>query len=247
MRTRTAAKVKNKKMTNRYLINLIKRLNNSNINELIHLRPLSKNVDFAKVWTEKPKPTDEICYPDCVYNFYFIKNEEGVYVATVLDMNRDLHWLVIKKYRGNGYLTNALRETILPHLFQNRGEQRVTINEYHTGLRNYISSEKVALNVGFIKSDNKVAKNEYLLTKENFKTASYIDGANTEISEERLNILKKRINHLSRSLWVIQTEIEMKLGDCDYTEDLFDLVNEIRTHTDKLEDAWWDSKKQLLY
>ena len=230
-------------MTDKQLTRLIKRLNCSNLNELIHLRPLSKHVDFAKVWTEKPKTTDNISYPDCAYNFYFIKNDEGLYVATVLDMNHDLHWLVLKEHRGNGYLTNALKETILLHLFQDRDEQRITIDEYHTGSSNYISSEKVALNLGFIKTVDTEHKNEYLLTNVNYKSVPYIDGSKTEISEERLNILKKRINYLSRSLWVIQTEVEMKLGDYDYSEELLELVKEIKKHTYKLEDAWWESKK----
>ncbi|MDD2799362.1 MAG: hypothetical protein PHV20_12290 [Bacteroidales bacterium] len=233
-------------MTDRYLIRLIKKLNSSNSNELIHLRPLSKHVDFAKVWIEKPKTTDNISYPDCAYKFYFIKNKEGLYVATVLDMNTDLHWLVLKEYRGNGYLTNALRETILPHLFQDRNEQIITINEYHSGSRNYISSEKVAINLGFVKSEGKESKRKYLLSNENYKSIPYNYGVNTEITEERLNVLIKRINHLSRSLWVIQTEVQMKLGDSDYSEELFELVKEIRKHTYRLEDAWWDNKRKMI-
>ena len=229
-------------MTDRHLIKLIKRLNSSNSNELIHLRPLSKHVDFAKVWTEKPRTTDNISYPDCAYNIYFIKNEKGLYIATVLDMNHDLHWLVLKEHRGNGYLTNALRKTILPHLFQDRDEQRVTINEYHIGSSNYNSSEKVAINLGFVKTEEKEDKNEYLLSKENYKSIPYNDGVNTEITEDRLNVLKKQINYLSRSLWVIQTEVEMKLGDSDYSEELLELVKEIKKHTYKLEDAWWQNK-----
>jgi hypothetical protein len=57
-------------------------------------------------------------------------------------MNHDFHWLVLKDHQGNGHLTNALKETILPYLFQDRDEQRVTIDKYHTGSSYYISSEK---------------------------------------------------------------------------------------------------------
>ena len=42
---------------------------------------------------------------------------------------------------------------------------------------------------------------------------------------------------------VIQTEIEMKLGDTDYAEELKELVDKIKKQTWRLEDAWWESKK----
>jgi hypothetical protein len=48
----------------------------------LYLRSLSKYINFAKVWTEKPKKTDNISYSDCAYNFYFIKNDEGLYIVT---------------------------------------------------------------------------------------------------------------------------------------------------------------------
>jgi len=44
------------------------------------------------------------------------------------------------------------------------------------------------------------------------------------------------------SLWVIQTELEMKLGETDYAEDLKELVDEIKRHTHLLEEAWWNDK-----
>lgn len=76
-------------MTNKYLKSLIDTLNKNKTDGLIHLRPLTATVDFAKVWTEKPKPTDNISFPDGPYKFYFIKNLDGLFVATVLDMERD--------------------------------------------------------------------------------------------------------------------------------------------------------------
>ena len=231
-------------MTNRRLISLIERLNKGKTNGLIHLRPLTELVDFAKVWTEKPKPTDNISFPDCAYKFYFIKNQEGEYVATVLDMTRDLHWLVLNRHRGKGHLTNALTKTILPHLFQDREEQRVTIDEIQIGHKNFKASENVALKVGFVETIDKEYYKEFTLTNENYKSCDYIGGRNTEVSEERINELKKKINYLSRSLWVIQTEVEMTLGDFDYAEELYELVREIKKHTLRLEDAWWDSKEQ---
>ena len=43
--------------------------------------------------------------------FYLIKNDENTFVAIVFDMIRDLHWFVHPNYRGNGYLTKAMKHT----------------------------------------------------------------------------------------------------------------------------------------
>lgn len=226
-------------MTNKYLKSLIDTLNKNKTDGLIHLRPLTATVDFAKVWTEKPKPTDNISFPDGPYKFYFIKNLDGLFVATVLDMERDLHWFVDSKHRQQGHLTKAMKEIILFHLFQDREEQRVTIDKNQIGEKDFISSQNVALSLGFVQADN----NDYVLTRDKYQTDNFIYGQNTQITEDRLDELKKKINYLGRSLWVIQTEIEMKLGDTDYTEELKELVDEIKKQTWRLEDAWWESKK----
>ena len=229
-------------MTNKFLKSLIDKLNANNTHELIQLRPLTDSVDFAKVWVDKPKPTDKIFRPDGPYSFYFIKNENGIYVAAVLDMSHDLHWFVLPKFRGNGYLTKAMKEVILFHLFQDRAEQRITIDEFQIGTKNFMASENVALNLGFVKNGED-SDSEYILTIDKYQTENYIDGQNSGISKERMEELKKQINYLARSLWVIQTEIEMKLGDLDYSDDLKELVDEIKNHTWKFEDAWWKSMR----
>jgi hypothetical protein len=231
-------------MTNKFLKSLIDRLNRNQSQALFNLRPLTDNVVFAKVWNAKPKPTDKISHPNGPYLFYFIKNEIGFYVAVVLDMRHDLHWFVLPKYRQNGYLTKAMKEVILFHIFQDRDEQRITIDEFQIGSKNFKASESVAKKLGFVKSDEE-SDSDYILTIDKYRTENYIDGQNTEISKERIEELKKQVNYLARSLWFIQTEIEMKLGDLDYAEEIKELVDEIKSHTFKLEDVWWESKKAL--
>jgi len=228
-------------MTNNYLKSLIVKLNNNRTNGLIFLRPLTATVDFGKVWSDQLKPTDEIASPDGPYNFYFIKNNEGTYVAIVLDMCRDLHWFVLSGYRRQGHLTKALKETILYHLFQDRDEQRITVDIHAIGRKNFSASEKVALSLGFNKTlddDN----SEYILSKDKYQTASFTLGQNTEISEERMEEIKKQINYISRSLWLVQTEIEMKLGASSYTRELIELKDKIRKHTWRFEDTWFESR-----
>lgn len=225
-------------MTNESLQSLLEGLNENNqISSLIYRRPLSSNVDFAKIWDDIPKLTDSVTSSDGPDNFYLIKNAENVFVAIVYDMVRDLHWFVLPEYRGMGHLTNSLKQTIIPHLFLMREEQRITINEAEMDKDHFTASEKVALRLGFIKSDDN--DDEYYLSNNCANSEDFNFGNDSEISYDRMNELKKHINYLSRSLWTIQTEIEMKLGQTDYSDELKDLVHELRNHTWKLEDFWW--------
>lgn len=225
-------------MTNEILKSLIKKLNKNKADELIHLRPLSSTVDFAKVWLSKPKPTDDIGYPDLPDKMYFIKNLEGLYVGAVLDMGRDLHWFVDSKHRRKGHLTVSMKETILSHLFQDRDEQRITIDKFQIGGRDLKSSTKVALALGFENTINE----EYYLMKEKYQSSNPIYGINTVMSEERLNVLKKQFNYLSRSLLFIKSEIEMKFGQFEYTDELNYLAREIKDQIYRFEDYWWEQK-----
>jgi len=226
-------------MTNQYLNSLISKLNKRQLNELIQLRPLSDTVDFAKIWRRKPRPVHTRALGDGPLNYYFIKDQKGYYVGIVHDMQTDLHWFVLSKYRGKGFLTNSLKEVILPHLFQDREEQLITIDEYHTGKKHFLASEKVALSLGFVKCDD----TKYRLAGDQYKYRNPIKGHNTELTKKRIDDLDKQINYLSRALWVIQTEIEMKMGVSDYSRALKQLVDDIKKKAWQLEDVWWETQQ----
>ncbi|WP_291285291.1 GNAT family protein [Flavobacterium sp.] len=223
-------------MEEKYLKSLIQKLNRNNNNELIHLRPLSSSVEFAKVWVNKPKLQKNISDINGPYNFYFIKNEDDIYVSNVLDMGSDLHWFVDKKFRRNGYLTKALREIILSHLFQDRNEQRITIDKSQIGEENSIASENVAVSLGFKKLNEK----EFLLSGDNYCNDFYIDGINSFIPEEKIDELKNRIKYLAQSLKMIQSEVEMKLGLADYVEELEETVKTLNRHAIELKEIWFE-------
>ncbi|MFY1047484.1 GNAT family N-acetyltransferase [Chryseobacterium sp. GP-SGM7] len=223
-------------MTNKALQSLLERLNqNDTSSSLIYLRPLNANVYFAKIWIDKPQLTDSVTNSDGPSNFYLVKNNENIFVAIVFDMQKDLHWFVLPDYRGMGYLTMALRDRIIPHLFLSRDKQRITIKENEIGAENFKASEKVAVNLGFTAFED----GEYFLSSHQITFNDYNEGAETHLSQERISELKKQINYLARSLWAIQTEIEMNYGNTDYTDELKELVNQIRNQTWKLEDFFW--------
>lgn len=226
-------------MTNKALQSLLERLNqNETSSSLIYLRPLNANVYFAKIWIDKPQLTDSIKNSDGPSNFYLVKNNENLFVAIVFDMQRDLHWFVLSDYRGMGYLTTAMRDSIIPHLFLSRDEQRITIRENEIGKENFIASKKVAKSLGFTAFED----GEYFLSSSPNTIRHYNEGVDTQFTLQRISELKKQINYLGRSLWAIQTEVEMNLGNTDYSDELKDLVDQIRSHTSKLESFYWRKK-----
>ena len=229
-------------MKNNTLKSLIDKLNKKPMRENIFLRPIGSNVKYAKVWLGKVRPSDSIVTPG-PYEFYFIANEHGFYIGLVLDMYSDLHWFVSPVFRKKGYLTKALTEAILPHLFQkdNRGIQRITIDKGFLGLKSFLASEKVALKIGFKKNEGN--EGEYLLSSEAFSNHDVINGENTNLSEERIKVLTKRVSYIARSLLLIQNEVEMAMGDLDYGDELKDLVWEIKRHCVLLENKWYDMNR----
>ena len=176
-------------MTNESLQSLLSRLNNNDkTSGLIYLRPLNTNVDFAKIWIDEPKPTDSVTNSDGPDNFYLVKNNENIFVAIVFDMKRDLHWFVLPDYRGMGYLTEAMKHSIIPHLFFSREEQRITIKENEIGKDNCKASEKVALILGFTAYKD----GEYLLSNKQYTIEDHNLGENTQLSYDRIDELKKQ-------------------------------------------------------
>lgn len=228
-------------MTDKTLKRLIDRLNQNKTDGKIFIRPLTSVVSFAKIWDDKPKPTDNICSQDGPYSCYFIKDEKGMYVAIVLDMSSNLHWFVLPKYRGKGHLTKALKETILPHLFQSEREvQRITIDENAIGEENFVASRKIAESLKFTLMKTENGESEYNLNYEDFQNDFLIEGQDSKFTEEQMVEMKKKINFLARSLWVIRTEIEMKLGESNFTEDLKETIKEIKSYVYKIDDLCFD-------
>jgi len=222
-------------MTDQQLESLIDSLNNNTAGELIFLTPLSSLVEYGKVWTMKPCLRLDSYHPQKIY---CIKNGAGVYVAVVLDADNNLYWLVSKQYRRQGHLPTALQEIILPHIFQYRKEQKITINEQVLDEGCFIAASKIAVKAGFVKTagDTEVATYHVQHTGQpidkNFK-----EPGNTVISKQRIVALKKQINFISQSLLLVQTEIEIKRGVSKYSEKLKELCNDIYKNMDRLDNV----------
>lgn len=219
---------------------IISALNRRTFKGLIYTRELDNTVDFAKLWMQKPRPNDEpfnVEGPSEPFRFYFIKTVDGVYAGAVFDMNTDLHAYVMPKFRGNGLLSQALINHILPHLFLSRDELRITIDRGFLGAKGFASSEKVALRVGFLKCRQINEKHIYTLSAEKYEREAYFDGRDNVPTQERVHAIRKQINFAARSLMVAQTELEMKIGICDYTMELKELVSTIERQLSSLDGA----------
>lgn len=219
-------------MTDKELNQILNKLNKNIVKakELIFIRPLSSTVEFAKYFEKKPSLRASLDFDSNPYKFYLIKNEEGFYIGIVLDRTHDLHWYIKRPFRGKGYLTRAMKETILTHLFNfnSRDEQEATISEKRIGAKLFKASEKVGLSIGFKFQKSDGDKCFYLLKREEHVTTKEIEGENTIIPEERINKLKHTFFFLAHSLKMIETEIEMHTGKTDYFEDLEFLSDELK-------------------
>ena len=191
-------------MTASQLQLFVNKLNKGTYHKTIFKHQISKEVDFAKVW--QSQNTIEV-QP---FNFFFFKNDTE-YVGAVLLMCNDLHWFVTPKQRGKGYLTNALRNTILPYIFDEFGksEQRITITESEIGKENYKHSSKVALNVGFKKLDD-----INFVLKDTDVTTLYdgVDRVYSGLNSVEITAMKKELNTIAKRLHQINIQLENAFG-----------------------------------
>jgi hypothetical protein len=191
-------------MTNDSIECLIDALNANEMADLIFKTSLSLNVDYAKVWTEEPKGL----HRDEGYEFFFIKNETGVYVAAVLDMYNDLHVFVKKAYRKQGYLSKAMNEIILPKLHQGgRIKQMITFCRF-SEMASYVDK-----NWGFSIIDNSSAEKDLSI----FSDVPQIEAKPQNLTSEDFSQIKVKINKAKGYIAMIKAQLEMAYGECNET------------------------------
>lgn len=224
-------------MSDKELNNILNKLNSQKKTQyLFFKRPISENIEYCKFFKKK----DLDIYP---YQSYLIKNKESQYVGIVLVMSEDLHWYLNKKHRGNGYLSVALNEIILPHLLTEKEEQYITISRNNIGDENFKASEKVAISVGFKYMGQKNETNTYLLKRDDLIEQKLFFGQNTIMSEEQMKELKSKFKILAKQLKMIGTEIELQTDDFAFSEDIGDMASKLNSYSTVVEDKWYESYK----
>lgn len=231
-------------MTDKSLNKLLDTLNKGLRKEHVFIRKLNETVDFVKVFNDNPKMNDRISYYDIIPDTFYCIKENDQYVGIVYDMNSDLHWYMKKEHRGNGHLTKALKETILPFIFRNRDEQRITISRYEIGEENFKASEKVALNSGFKFQKEIDEKYEYLIKHDDCDLSDLPEGINEILSKEELKEIAQKVFFYTKKLSRLQTKLEM-CYDPDYKTitDFKNRIERLKFMSKRIEDIWYDFKE----
>lgn len=190
----------------------LNKLNNNKYSKTIFKHQIGVNVDYAKVWesitSTQQKP----------YSFFFIKSNNR-YIGAVLDMYNDLHWYMSPNYRGKGHLTIALKEVILPYIFDGleRDSQIISITESQIGPTNYKNSIKVALSVGFKKLEgDKLELSFEDLYKAFDETKVIFNG----LSDKEVDTINNELVFIAKRLNQINAQIDNAFG-----KDIYDYTN----------------------
>lgn len=228
-------------MTEQQITEFINRINSNTHQNTIFLRPLSEKVDLAKVWESEPEIDDSLSTNLPSYKFFFIKNELQKYVGAVLDMDNDLHAVVLKEERKKGHLSKAMIETILPFIFYDdrnyqRDVQRITIDE---GI-NYENSKRVALRLGFEPVDKE--ESVFELKEVNFDWSNEnLNERNRSIADHRISELRRRMVFAYKNLKKISDELLMAFDD---DKGLDELAEPLRYFEFKIKDLAIDQKRR---
>jgi len=208
-------------MTNDTIEKIIDALNYKQSNELIFMSDISNNVVLAKVWIHEPKGN---IGNEGSYTFYFIKDDNGIYIGAVLDMSSDLHIFIKKEYRKKGYLSRAMNQIILPHLFHNgRKHQKITYRDPFIG-------DYVKRNWGFEIIDSHTASKDLSYYKD-----IEISQKTRAITQDELNSIKNKIDKARLYLTMAGEQVESICGHGN-DANLKDLAHELFWLDDKVFD-----------
>ncbi len=223
-------------MTNKKIQYYINVLNNNDKEIILFKRKISKNVELVKIWDDNHFENDSIVCNYDPLKFFFIKNELGDYVGAVYVMINDLYWYINKKHRNNKYMSNALREAVLPYLFmkEKRKSINISIDSCQLSEKCYNNSRLMALNQGFkLVSQSKI---NYKLLKSNFcKKNNKLSEENYQIKTDRLEQLRKQVFSAHITLSKISDELLMAYG---FDSGLSNTAKEVKEYIHILQDEY---------
>jgi len=201
-------------------------------------RRLSEKVQLAKIWAAPLSP-DENIPPIQAY----LVQKEKQYIGLVIEEDEGPYAFMRPAFRKKGFMSNALRQVILPHMLQQKPLLRLYLSAAKLGSDRQLNfAKKLALSVGFELLKEEPGSLRLVLDASRLKEHVFIKGENERLPKERLNALKKQIRYAASVLSMVQTELEYKRGISGYSEELGDWIKALFLHADKLEHAWFDKK-----
>jgi hypothetical protein len=218
-------------MTDKMIKKLLLELNQKKAGGYVVTRPLSDTVDFAKVWLNKPSIGMKVVTlrDQPPSTFYFIKGKESdKYCAAVLLFENDMNWYILPEYRKGNAFINTLKETVLPHVLQHIPVQRMMLNSALMGEKVFLYSRKIATSAGFkaMREENGIVR--FSIEAASIGPRDYIAGRNTGISDERLREISIELNAIIQILEMTKTEILMKTGMWQCTEDYETIIKDLK-------------------
>lgn len=224
-------------MTDKYIIQLINKLNrNPNHKDCLKVG-IGKNVELAHIWYKEGFSDSHIPYT------YFLIKDNYKYIGAVLDMTNDLHWVIHPKHRKKGHLSKALKQVILPYILEemSRIEQKISIKRYEIGEINYQNSLKVALNVGFKQIDEVNLVLDYnALDEEEYRLDYKYKGLTKDELDKQISELQSIIKSLNK----INSTIEFAFGK-QIEEYSKPSLNEIVNNVAYLKEVFKDIKEDF--
>lgn len=194
---------------------LVNELNRGTGKSLLFRRQIGKYVEVAKYWDKKPSLKRARLMQSKARNMYFIKNEQEQFVGVVYDMEGDLHWYLLPKFRGKGHLTKALKQTIIPYIFdvKMREEIQISIDIYAIGESNYVASRKVAETIGFRGLNN--SDRHFILKSDvfDFSECDEDNEKNNPLNATEEEELKAKLRFLGEQVRLIADELKMRFDD----------------------------------
>lgn len=200
---------------------LLRKLNSGKGKNIVYRNSIGGNVEIAKVWIWKGR---EYLYKN--QDFFLIRNEGGKYVAAIYGKNK-FHWYSLFEERRKGYLSNALRNYVIPFLW---GINRHPIEEPFeisinrgVGPRNFDSSLALAKSIGFKVDETANYKTNLSLSYDDFTDEDLAapDLTPNISSESRKRLLEKG-EEFSDLFLQITGELEVRLGE-NFFEELEEL------------------------
>ena len=192
-------------MTEKYILQLINKLNRfPNYKDCVKVG-ISKNVELAHIWYKEGFSDSHVPYT------YFLIKDNNKYIGAVLDMTHDLHWVVLPKHRKKGHLSKALKHVILPYLLEetDRLEQKISINRNQIGEINYHNSLRVALNIGFKQIDEENLVFDYnSLDEDEYQ----LDYNHKGLTRKELDFEINELQKIAKKLNKISSKIEFAFG-----------------------------------